>query len=113
MHINWKIDRSLPTAANYVLETETIPPNEEGQPQVVQKQTYHDTVVWQEGHCDLKEILGSFDESKYCLSELSISKEGYTYMTVFTDEATKQCWSYMDYTKGRLLRCSHVDSSYM
>jgi hypothetical protein len=30
MHINGNTDRSLPTAADYVLGTETIPPNKEG-----------------------------------------------------------------------------------
>jgi hypothetical protein len=30
MHINWKTDRILSTTADYLLETDAIPPKEEG-----------------------------------------------------------------------------------
>jgi hypothetical protein len=105
MHINWKTDRSLPTAADHVLGTETIPPNEEGPIQGIHMQTLSVRYLCYRTKMTRKPFgkkatVTSKDYLDRVTYNISVylncpSQEGYkNYMMVYTDEAFQQFWSY-------------------
>jgi hypothetical protein len=103
MHINWKTDRSLPTAAHDVLGTETIPLNKECHNKGYRHKHFLCSIC-----ARTKITRKSFGKkanvtSKEYLDRVTIninvylnypSRKGYKYKVVFIDEATKQFWYY-------------------